>query len=84
MAAPWAAAITMLAFVLGFTLQITALKRLDAGAAGLMFCLEPVIAALTAAWWLGERLSPMQYLGAALVVGTVVANVLRESRSARA
>ncbi len=27
-------------------------------AAGLMFCLEPVIAALTAAWWLGERLSP--------------------------
>jgi drug/metabolite transporter (DMT)-like permease len=83
MAAPWAAAITMFAFVLGFTLQVMALKRLDAAAAGLMFCLEPVIAALFAAWWLGERLTALQYLGAALVVGTVVANVLRESRSAR-
>jgi drug/metabolite transporter (DMT)-like permease len=69
------------AFFFGFVLQFAALSRISASAAALAFCLEPVAAAGFAALVLGERMAGLQYLGVALVLGAVAANVLRETRS---
>jgi len=57
-----------------------ALARITASAAGLAFCLEPVVAALTAALVLGERMDPVQYVGGALVIAAIIGNVLVERR----
>ncbi len=78
--APLAVALTILGYVAGFGLQITALARTSAVAAGLAFCLEPVIAALSSVLVLGESLSPVQILGGALVLAAIVANVVTEPR----
>jgi drug/metabolite transporter (DMT)-like permease len=48
--------------------------------AGLAFCLEPVGAAITSALVLDERLAPIQYLGGALVILAIIANVQVENR----
>jgi drug/metabolite transporter (DMT)-like permease len=48
--------------------------------AGLAFCLEPVVAAITSALVLGERLAPIQYAGGAIVIFAIIANVFVERR----
>jgi drug/metabolite transporter (DMT)-like permease len=53
--------------------QTWAQRRIPAARAALLFALEPVFAAAIAALVLGERLSPGELLGGALVVGGVVA-----------
>jgi drug/metabolite transporter (DMT)-like permease len=78
--APAAVIMTILGFLVGFVLQIMALARINASTAGLAFCLEPVVAALTAALVLGERMDPVQYAGGALVIAAIVGNVLVERR----
>lgn len=80
LAAPWAVALTIGGFVLGFVFQMAALGRVSAVAGGLAFCLEPVVAALTSALVLGERLAPVQYAGGALVIGAIMANVALQGR----
>jgi drug/metabolite transporter (DMT)-like permease len=79
--APIAFLVAIGAFFFGFVLQFAALSRISASAAALAFCLEPVAAAGFAALVLGERMAGLQYLGVALVLGAVAANVLRETRS---
>jgi drug/metabolite transporter (DMT)-like permease len=79
-AAPLAVAFTIGGFVAGFVLQLSALARISAVVAGLAFCLEPVMAALSSAFFLGERLALLQYVGGALVIGAIVANVALEHR----
>jgi drug/metabolite transporter (DMT)-like permease len=74
--APLALALTIAGFIIGFVLQIVALARVSAVAAGIAFCIEPVIAAATAALILGETLEPLQYVGGALVLAAIVANVI--------
>lgn len=76
--APVAVAVTIGGYLLGFLLQVIALTRISPGAAGLAFCAEPVCAVLIAAFFLGERLSGLQYAGCALVVATLVINVTLE------
>jgi drug/metabolite transporter (DMT)-like permease len=49
-------------------------------AAGLAFCLEPVVAALSSVLILGETLSPLQVVGGALVLAAIVANVVTDRR----
>jgi drug/metabolite transporter (DMT)-like permease len=78
--APLAVILTMLGYVAGFGLQITALARTSAVAAGLAFCLEPVVAALSSVLILGETLSPLQVVGGALVLAAIVANVVTDRR----
>jgi drug/metabolite transporter (DMT)-like permease len=78
--APLAAAVTIGGYLIGFLLQVAAMTRISPGAAGLAFCAEPVCAVLIAAVVLGERLGPLQYLGCALVVATLVINVTLEHR----
>jgi drug/metabolite transporter (DMT)-like permease len=73
-------ALTIGGFVLGFGFQILALARISASVAGLAFCLEPVVAAITSAIVLGERLAFVQYLGGALVMAAILATVITERR----
>jgi drug/metabolite transporter (DMT)-like permease len=56
------------------------LTRISAVVAGLTFCLEPVVAAITSAIVLDERLGVTQYAGGALVIGAIMLNVWLESR----
>jgi drug/metabolite transporter (DMT)-like permease len=74
--APAAVALTIGGFIVGFALQLAALTRASAVVAGLAFCAEPVIATLTAALVLGERLGPLQLLGGGLVLAAIMANTL--------
>ncbi len=78
--APWSVFFNIAGFVLGFLMQLMALARISAVVAGLAFCAEPVVAAATAAVVVGETLSLVQYLGGAMVIGAIVANVLVENR----
>jgi drug/metabolite transporter (DMT)-like permease len=84
MVAPVAAFVAIGGFAFGLVLQFAALARVAAGPAALAFCLEPVAATGFAALVLGERLLPLQYVGMALVLGAVAANVVREQRKVAA
>jgi len=70
--------LTIGGFVFGFGFQILALARISASVAGLAFCLEPVVAALTSAIVLGERLASIQYLGGMIVFAAIIATVFVE------
>jgi len=74
--------LTIGGFVFGFGFQILALARISASVAGLAFCLEPVVAALTSAIVLGERLAPIQYLGGMIVIAAIIATVFAERSKA--
>lgn len=82
--APWSVFFNIGGFVIGFLLQLMALARVSAVVAGLAFCAEPVVASVTAALVLGETLGVIQYLGGAMVIGAIVANVLIDQRRRRA
>lgn len=84
MLAPWSVFFNIFGFVLGFVMQMAALARISAVAGGLVFCAEPVIASITSALVLGETLLPVQYVGGAMVVAAIAANVLRDMRRTRA
>jgi drug/metabolite transporter (DMT)-like permease len=75
--APVAVALTIVGYLLGFLMQMAALARASAVVGGIAFCLEPVVAASTAALFLGERPGPVQLVGGALVLAAVAANALR-------
>jgi drug/metabolite transporter (DMT)-like permease len=78
--APWAVAITLGGYLVGFLFQVLALMRVAPGTAGLAFCAEPVFAVAIAAVVLGERLGGLQYAGGALVVAAIMANVMLEQK----
>jgi drug/metabolite transporter (DMT)-like permease len=81
-AAPWAVAITLIGFLFGFVLQMLALVRIAPGSAGIAFCAEPLFAAAVAAIVLGEKIGLLQYGGALVVIGAILANVYLEQRRA--
>ena len=81
MLAPWASGLTIAGYALGFLLQIMALNRISPVAAGLVFCLEPVVAALSAHLILDEQLSAFQYSGGLMVLLAIVINILHEQRA---
>jgi drug/metabolite transporter (DMT)-like permease len=80
MAAPLAVAITLVGFLIGFVLQMLALTRIAPGSAGIAFCAEPLFAAAVAATVLGERIALLQYVGALVVIGAIITNVVLEQR----
>lgn len=82
--APYPVAITVGGYLLGFVLQFMALGRISAVVAGIVYCAEPVVAALSSTFILGEVLSPLQYAGGALVLAAIVANILANQRPAEA
>ncbi|MFR5091406.1 MAG: EamA family transporter [Adlercreutzia equolifaciens] len=66
---------------LAFFLQSLALDRLSSTTVSLLLTGEPVFTALFAYLFLGETLSAMGLLGAAVIVGTVVAATWADGRT---
>ncbi len=62
----------------GFGLYTASLGYLPAGTANLIAVLEPVLTSILAFFLLGETLLPVQLLGAAFIVGSVVSLRLEE------
>jgi drug/metabolite transporter (DMT)-like permease len=67
-------------YIIGFVLQFVALGRITAVAAGIIYCAEPVVAALSSALILNETLAPLQVAGGALVLAAIIAKVLLDQR----
>lgn len=78
--APLAVSLTILGYLVGFGLQVAALARTSAVAAGLAFCLEPVVAALSSVLFLDERLSGLQMMGGLLVLAAIAGNAALDQR----
>ena len=69
--------LAVVATALVAVLQVVAQRVVPAPLTALVFVLEPVFAAGFAAWWLGERLTPIAWLGAALVLAAMAISELR-------
>ena len=78
----WASAIASGAFYygLGFVLYVAGLRRTSAARAGMSLTLIPVFGLLFSALLLRERLSPIELLGAVVVIGSMAALALREAK----
>ena len=63
--------LVVLGTVVPFLLEVDALKLTDAGTVGVVATLEPVIAAVVAWIWLGQRLTISQVLGGVIVVAAI-------------
>lgn len=72
----WAVISGIVYYALAFWFYITGLKATPASLAGLFFNLIPIVSVGGAYLFLGERLAPVQWLGAALILTAVVAIVL--------
>lgn len=81
---PYAAMMAFLAFtgLWSFRTQLRAQQVLSPTHTALVFTLEPVFAAITSYLVLGERLGPLQLVGAALILAAVAAPALEPSESA--
>lgn len=82
-----AAALTgLMYYAAAFWLYLNALRSVTATTAGIFLNLTPVFGVATALIFLGERLAPSQWLGAAVILGAVMALLVRgavDSRPAR-
>lgn len=67
---------------IAYTLQVMVQKEVDATRAAIVLAAESLFSALLSAFWIGERLSPHQWLGAALVVAAMVLSELGARRRA--
>jgi drug/metabolite transporter (DMT)-like permease len=67
-----------------FWFQLRAQQVVSPSETALVFALEPVFAALTSFLFLGERLGPGQWLGAALILGAMLLPALGTRGTARA
>ncbi len=71
--------LVVLGTIVPFVLVLSGLHHLPATRVGMVGMLEPVLAGLVAWWWLGESLSPVQLMGAAVVLaGIVMAQTARD------
>jgi drug/metabolite transporter (DMT)-like permease len=68
----------LFATALAFVWQMRAQREMSSGRAALIFCFEPVFAALASWVWLGETLSASQWLGGGLILtGMILAEAPR-------
>ena len=66
----------MVSTYIAYQLYYAGLRHIEASRAVLVVSVEPVVAGLLAAALYGEKLTPVGYLGAALVVGSAIASSL--------
>lgn len=71
-ALPWFIALGIVPTLLPYLLYLRALRSVQPGTAAMLACIEPLVAAILAALVLGERLTAMQTLGMAAIVGAAV------------
>jgi len=69
---PWLLALTVVPGTAGFCLYIHGLRYIETSRASIVATVEPVSAAVLGYSFLGERLTPAQFLGMALVLAAVV------------
>ena len=67
----WLGAATLL-YLAAVLCQFSALARAHAAQVSMVMNLEPIVSVALATWVLGERLSPLQWLGAAAVLGALL------------
>ena len=70
----------LLYYAFAYSFYISALRRVRASVAAASFYLIPVFG-LAGAWVTGERLEPVQWIGAAIVVAAVAAITIRGARA---
>jgi drug/metabolite transporter (DMT)-like permease len=64
--------ILLVGTLLAFYLSLKALQMIGAQKSSLLSCAEPLSAAILAVWWLGVPFGAMDWLGMALILGTIV------------
>ncbi|MEX1046554.1 MAG: DMT family transporter [Actinomycetota bacterium] len=69
---------------LGYTFQVLAQKEITASRAAIVLAGESLVAAVSSAIWVGDRLRPHQLVGALLMVGAMVISELGARRPAQA
>lgn len=72
--------LAIMSTVVALVWQFRAQRVMSSARASLIFCFEPVFAALTSWLFWGERFSGMQGLGASLILGGMVLAVVGEAR----
>jgi drug/metabolite transporter (DMT)-like permease len=77
-----AVALSALGFYIGFVCQFTAAPHLKPATIGLLFLIEPVVAIISAAVFLGETLKPLQYAGVALVIAGLAIDIWKQQQPA--
>jgi drug/metabolite transporter (DMT)-like permease len=65
-------------YIMGFGLQVAALSRIPPTAAGIIYCLEPVVSAGVSVFALREPLGGVQIAGGLLVLAAILTNILLE------
>ena len=73
----WGLVLLSVLYGTAFTVLFTLLPRLGVVGSSPILNVEPVAALLLGAWVLGQQVAPVQWLGALVVVGTVMALGLR-------
>ncbi len=77
-----AVALSAAGFYIGFVCQFTAAPHLKPATIGLLFLIEPVVAIISAAVFLGEMLKPLQYAGVALVIAGLAIDIWKQQQPA--
>jgi drug/metabolite transporter (DMT)-like permease len=80
----WIAVIAVLSTAVGMTAFIAGVERLGPSRASIMSALDPIVAVVTASLVFGDRLGPVQLLGALMVVSAVVVLQLPAVKGLRA
>jgi drug/metabolite transporter (DMT)-like permease len=75
-----AVALSAAGFYIGFICQFTAAPHLKPATIGLLFLIEPVVAIISAAVFLGETLAPLQYAGVALVITGLAIDIWKQQQ----
>jgi drug/metabolite transporter (DMT)-like permease len=78
----WVVAMAGVSTVLAMMLLLTGIRRAGASTASVVSCLEPITAVLLGAVLFADPFGPVQWLGAAGVVGAVVLLALRSGSTA--
>ncbi len=73
--------VALLSSAIPYTLEMVALKELPARTFGILMSLEPAVAALAGLVFLGEVLSPRQWLAVALVIAASTGSTLTSPRA---
>ena len=77
-AAAWPLFVTSALYIGAVILQIRGMRTTRAAVAGLVCCLEPIVATVSAALLLGERLTIAQYVGGAFVLAGIIVGLARQ------
>jgi inner membrane transporter RhtA len=74
--------VALLSSAIPYSLEMIALKELPARTFGILMSLEPAVAALAGLVFLGEVLTPLQWLAVALVIAASAGSTLTSRRAA--